>query len=245
MVTFDVGDRRHLADVEVHPDEQRFAGLHSVEAAIELAVVGSVDRARRQVDELALEVRHDQLRRIRLHQGGDVVIRQVQLVVERAGLHKAVHLLERWLVAQLLHELQEDELEAFRRRGDIHPVLQPGQVVAHPSDDLAPGLLCLDGSQHVQLIHQGVANLETDNRLRLFHRPADHSAAVLPAAVNVDLVVCLVDLGLEPPVVGHLIHGWIEDVPDLRVSRCEVASVDAGPLHEVLAQCRAAYPGLT
>ncbi len=109
---------------------------------------------------------------------------------------------------------------------------------------LRQDLLRLNRGQHVQLIHQGMTDLEADNGLRLLHRPANHSAAGLPAAVDVNLVVRLVDLGLQPPVIGHLIHGRIEDVADLRVSRCEVASVDARPLHEVFAQCRAAYPSL-
>ncbi|MNY65213.1 hypothetical protein D3C86_2024490 [compost metagenome] len=45
LITFDMGDRRHLADVEVHADEQRLTRLHNVEALIQLPVVRVVDRA--------------------------------------------------------------------------------------------------------------------------------------------------------------------------------------------------------
>ncbi|MNE77912.1 hypothetical protein D3C80_1742700 [compost metagenome] len=91
---------------------------------VQLAIVGVVDRAGRQVDELAIEVSADQLLGVRLHQRWDVVVRQVQFVVEGAGLNQAVHVLQRRLVAQLLYELEEDEFETFRRRGHIHAVLQ-------------------------------------------------------------------------------------------------------------------------
>ncbi|MNR67790.1 hypothetical protein D3C85_1919750 [compost metagenome] len=63
-----MGHRRHLADVEVHADEQGLARLHSVEALIQLAVVGVIDRSGRQVDELAVQVGPDQLLGVGLHQ---------------------------------------------------------------------------------------------------------------------------------------------------------------------------------
>src|SRR3546814_16419986 len=66
------------------------------------------------------------------------------LVVERAGLNKAIHPVERRLVAQLLHELQVNELEPFRGRGHVHAVLQPGEVITHPGNDISPRLLSLD-----------------------------------------------------------------------------------------------------
>ncbi|MNG15247.1 hypothetical protein D3C84_990610 [compost metagenome] len=138
-------------------------------------------------------------------------------------------------VPHLLDELLIDELEAFRRSGDVHPVAQPIGLVAHPGNDLAPGLLRLDCAQHVELIDQGMTDLETDNRLRLLHRPAYHRASVLLAAVNVNFMVRLIDLSAKPPVLRHLFHGWIEDVADLSVSRSEVTGVDARPLPEVFA----------
>ncbi|MNF97568.1 hypothetical protein D3C84_804020 [compost metagenome] len=59
LVAFDVGDCRHLADVEVHAYEERLAWLHSVEALVQLAVVRVIDRSGSQVDELAVQVRTD------------------------------------------------------------------------------------------------------------------------------------------------------------------------------------------
>ncbi|MNC60754.1 hypothetical protein D3C75_1106550 [compost metagenome] len=49
-----VRDGGHLADVEVHPDEQGLSRLYGVEAGIQLPVVGVVDRPGVQVDELAV-----------------------------------------------------------------------------------------------------------------------------------------------------------------------------------------------
>ncbi|MNP85155.1 hypothetical protein D3C76_1847660 [compost metagenome] len=61
-------DRRHLADVEVHADIQRLARLYGVETSVQLPVVGVIDRPGIQVDELAVQISQDQLRRVRLHQ---------------------------------------------------------------------------------------------------------------------------------------------------------------------------------
>ncbi|MNH12733.1 hypothetical protein D3C79_722840 [compost metagenome] len=166
---FDMDDRRHLADVEVHADKQGLSRLYGVEAGIQLPVVGVVDRPGVQVDELAVQVRQDQLGWIRLHQRRDVVRRQVQLVVERAGLDQAIHALQGRLLAQLLHELLVDELEPLGGRRHIHAVLQSGHVVAHPGNDLAPGVFGLQRGQHIEFVDQGVADLEAHDGLRLLH----------------------------------------------------------------------------
>lgn len=148
------------------------------------------------------------------------------------------------LLANPLHELLIDELEALGRGGDVHPVLQPGDLVAHARDDLAPGVLGLLQRQHVEFVDQGVPDLEADDGRRVVHRPAYRGAAVAAAPVVVDLLVAHLHADLHAPVVRHLLDGGEEDVADLRVGRREVPAVDAWPLQDVLQQPGAPYPGL-
>src|SRR5690606_22908130 len=122
--------------------------------------------------------------------------------------------------------------------------LEPVHFVAHPGDDLAPGLLGLGRSEYVQLVDQGMADLEADDGLRLLHGSADDRAAVLPAAVELDLFVALLGLDPKAPIEGHLLDRREENVPDLRIGWSEVAGVDTGPLPHMLAQSCAAHPGL-
>ncbi|MNC54117.1 hypothetical protein D3C75_1035840 [compost metagenome] len=105
-------------------------------------------------------------------------------------------------------------------------------------------MLSLQRGQNIELIDQGMPDLETHDGLRLLHRAADSRAAVLAAAVELDLLVALLRLDLQAPVEGDLFNGREEDVANLRVGRCEIAGVDPGPLPHVLAQRSAAYPGL-
>ncbi|MNN10960.1 hypothetical protein D3C81_1238990 [compost metagenome] len=90
-----------------------------------------------------------------------------------------------------------------------------------------------------------MADLEAHDGLRLLHRAADGRAAVLAAAVELDLLVALLRLDLQAPVEGDLLDRREEDVADLRVGRSEVAGVDPRPLPHVFADASAAYPGLS
>ncbi|MCY1551807.1 hypothetical protein D9M68_881640 [compost metagenome] len=137
-----------------------------------------------------------------------------------------------------------DELEAFWRGGYVDAVAQAGNLVAHPRDDLSPGVLSLRFRKDIQLVHQGMPDLEADDCLRLLHGAADGSAAVPLARVEVDLLVALLDADAKPPVSSHFLDRGKEDVLDLGVGRREVPGVDPRPLPHMLADARTANPGL-
>ncbi|MNJ22742.1 hypothetical protein D3C77_171160 [compost metagenome] len=234
----------HLQPVKVHANQQRLTLTFHLVAVIQPTVEVGIDSAGCEVDELATQVSPDQLWRIGVLQGRDIVIRQIRLIVVGAGLDQAVQRLQLWPLADLLYELLVGELEPFRCRGNIHAILQAVHLVAHPRNDLPPGLLGFELGHYIQLVDQGMTDLEADDGCGLLHRPADHRAAVLPTTVEVDLFVRLLDLDAQPPIEGHLFDRWEENVPDLRVRGSEVASVDARPLPNVLAEPGATYPGL-
>ena len=72
----------HFSDVKVHTDVQRFAGLLFLLAIVQLTVKLMVNSPAGQIGKLAAQISLNQLRRIRLHKGWNVVCRQILFVVE-------------------------------------------------------------------------------------------------------------------------------------------------------------------
>lgn len=236
-------DARHLAHVEVDADVQGLTIHHLIVAAVLGAVVGVINRAAGEVDELPVDVRLDQLRRIRREQAGDVIVGKVGFVIVGAGLNHAVHASKRRIITDRLHPLLIGELEAFWRGCSIRPI-QTVIVEAQAGKDLPPRMLSLAERQRVQLIHVSAGNLEADDAFGLLHAAANGGAAIHAPTVKVNLFVDLGNLDPQSPVVRHFLDGREVDVADLRIARREVASMRLRMLPVVLARTGSNRPGL-